>query len=111
LRGPHGDDIYEGEATNAKLINYKVFIEGYYTDESNGNEFFRILNSHGDKWEVGGYGKVAIDRKLHQGVGNLSWGQLYHRNSKATLSEVSTRHNLSLQTEHTRTSPFQHITY
>jgi len=51
--------------------------KGIYTDESNGNEFFRILNSHGDKWGVDGYGKAVIDHKLRQRVDNLYANAMY----------------------------------
>nr|XP_042134758.1 cathepsin 8-like isoform X2 [Peromyscus maniculatus bairdii] len=64
-----GGIYYEPNCKN-DVINHSVLLVGYGYEgrESDGRKYWLIKNSHGERWGMNGYMKIARDRNNHCGI-------------------------------------------
>ncbi|XP_050000005.1 cathepsin 8-like isoform X2 [Alexandromys fortis] len=62
--------IYYEPKCRSDVINHSVLLVGYGYEgrESDGSKYWLIKNSHGEKWGMNGYMKIARDKNNHCGI-------------------------------------------
>ncbi|GAB1298284.1 Cathepsin J [Apodemus speciosus] len=66
--------IYHEPNCSSYFVNHAVLVVGYGFEgnEADGNYYWLIKNSWGEKWGMNGYMKIAKDRNNHCGIASLA---------------------------------------